>query len=303
MEQFIPLGQKSNAEIIKKLLEIGDTEAANSFQEDKKSLEGIFQPRSWLNTQHQYGFIQRGRGGSKERYYDIQSTSTLKADNSLVNQRVNIRLDYLRVFDYPKTLFTNPEENIHTILFSFEARNQTPEGGETAVFNRTYSAKVRHDVAVQGEPIFIGLSVGANGLSFSCKTVNIGNSSDQEFVKAINSESMEKGLELLTVTQPALVPLAGIARGICNALAEKSKNVAVQQFTLGLDFDSGSLGSRLALGEYIVSQVPKADEINWSDWKYDTQTGTIVKINLAPNESPYALPYNTIGFRVTKYLE
>jgi hypothetical protein len=145
--------------------------------------------------------------------------------------------------------------------------------------------------------------VGPNGLSFSCKTVNIGNSSDQDLLQAINSEGAEKGLQLLTIAQPALGPLVGVARGICNVLAERSKNVAVQQFTLGLDFDDGSTGSRLSTGSYIVSQVPKADEISWNDWNYDSQTGAIVRKNLAPGEKTYVLPYNTIVFRISKFQE
>ncbi len=300
MNSFKPLGERSASEIIEKLKDIDDDDESDQLIKTDRHLESLFPTKAWLNTQHQYGFIPK-ISKTLKRLQDIQSTSRIKADHDLINSRINIRLDYLRIYDYPKTIFSHIGDNIHTILFSFEAKNQTTEGSETAVFNQTYPAKSGQDAAVQGWPIFIGLNVGQNGLSFSCKTVNIGNTGDQEILQAINSEGAEKGLQLLTVAQPALGPLVEVARGICNVLAERSKNVAVQQFTLGLDFDDGSTGSRLALGSYIVAQVSRADEINWSDWKYDNDTGAIVRNNLAPNEESYVLPFNTVVFRVSKY--
>ena len=64
-----------------------------------------------------------------------------------------------------------------------------------------------------------------------------------------------------------------------------------------------ALGARLAIGSYIVVQVPRANEISWSDWSYDASLGTIVRTNLAEGEDAYILPYNAIVFRVSKYQE
>ena len=301
MNDFITLGNRTESEIIDKLLELGDDDGSIELDQSSYKLEGLLQSRSWLSTQHQYGFIPKSPHSS-DRFQTIQSTSSIQPQNELINRRINIRLDCLHIYDYPKSIFAG-RDNVHTILFSFEAKNQTQDGIEVAAFNQTYNARSGQDAGVLGAPVFIGLSVGRNGVSFSCKTVNIGSSDDQDFVKAINSEGIEKGLQLLTVAQPALSALGGIARGLCNVLAERSKNVAVQHFTLGLDFDKGSTGARLAIGSYIVAQVSRADEINWEDWKYDSQTGAIVRTNLAPNEATFTLPYNAVVFRVSRYQE
>ena len=193
--------------------------------------------------------------------------------------------------------------NIHTILFSFEARNQVQGNSEAVAFNQTYEARSGQDAAVTGYPIFIGLTASPNGVAFSCRTVNVNNSTDQQLVKAINSETVTAGLSLLTTTQPALAPFVDVARALCVSLANHSKNAPVQKFVLGLDFDTGTAGARLAVGNYVVAQVARADEINWSDWKFDSETGTVVRINLAEGETPYSLPYNAIVFRVSPYAE
>jgi hypothetical protein len=303
-EEFTPLAEQSPAEIAQKLREIGDEEAALVYERwaDPKTtmLESRFwPPRPYLNSQHQIGFIPRFKPGT-ERFHPIIAASNAPADLSLRNQRVNIRLDYLRIYQYPGPLI-NLGANSHTILFTFEARNQLPEGSEAVAFNQTYRARSGQDTAVTGNPIFIGLSVGANGVVFSCKTVNVSNSSDEKLVEAINSEAATLGLNLLTTAQPALAPFVGVARGLCNTLAARRGNTAVQDITLGLDFDTGATGVRLAIGSYIAVQVEHANEIVWSDWRFDAETGTVVRANLADGEDPYALPYNAIIFRISPY--
>jgi hypothetical protein len=303
-EEFVPLGQQSPAEIARKLHEIDDDEAALVYEAYAESsrlgLESVFNPpRSYLNTQHQYGFIPRFEPGSG-RFHNIIAASNAPAGLELKNKRINIKLDYLRVHEYPRP-FINLGHNIHTILFTFEARNQIPGGSEAVAFNQTYRAKSGQDVAVTGNPIFIGLSVGSDGVVFSCKTVNVGNSSDEKLVDAINSEAATLGLNLLTTAQPALTPFIGVARGLCLSLASRSKNAGVQKIDLGLDFETGATGARLAVGSYIVVQVERANEIVWSDWSFDSETGTIVRTNLAEGEESYVLPYNAIVFRVSPY--
>ena len=71
----------------------------------------------------------------------ITSASNVRATDSLEGQRINIRLDYLRVYQYPTPLF-NLRDNIQTILFDFEARNQVEQGKEEPVaFNQLYKAR------------------------------------------------------------------------------------------------------------------------------------------------------------------
>jgi hypothetical protein len=296
-EAFKVLGELPPAEIAQKLREIGDHEAAEFYELQARrgpSLleESRFIPRKWLDTSHQYGFIPPFEPGP-DRYHPILSATNMHPDTTLINQRVNIRLDWLRAYEYPRSYFNN-KDNIHTILFTFEAKNQVERGSESLAFNQTYYARSGQDVAVVGRPIFIGLTVGSNGIGFACETVNMSNSSDEQLVTAITSEATQTGLNLLTTAQPALVPFVSLAKKLSISLLKKQKNVAVQRFSLGLDFDTGTTGARLALGSYVVVQ---ASEISWSDWRYDTETGTL---RTASNERK-TLPFNAIIFRVSTY--
>lgn len=306
-DEFEMLGSQPPQIVAEKLREIGDDEAAQEYEELAQKTERgergfeFFSPRNWLNTQHQIGFIPRFEPGS-QRYQKIVSASNLEPNMNLQNQRINVRLDRLRVFDYPRPLI-NFGANVHTILFTFEARNQISSGSEPVVFNQTYRARTGQDVADIGNPIFIGLNVGSNGVGFTCETINVGNSNDEKLVGAITSQATTTGLNLLETAQPALVPFVSLAKELGMALASRSQNIPVQKIRLGLDFDRGAPGIRLAIGSYIVSQVPTPDEITWNDWSYDTENGTIVKTNppISGQAKPEILPYNTIVFRVSNW--
>ncbi len=296
-DEFKMLGELPPAEIARKLREIGDDEAAEYYELQAKRgpsfiPEGRFIPRKWLDTSHQYGFIPPFEPGL-ERYQKIISATNMHPDTALVNQRVNIRLDWLRACEYPRSYFNN-EDNIHTILFTFEAKNEVKGGKESLAFNQTYYARSGQDVAVVGHPIFIGLTVGPNGIDFTCKTVNVSNSSDEQLVSAITSEATQTGLRLLTTAQPALIPFVSLAKQLSVSLLNNQKNVPAQRFSLGLDFDSEATGARLAIGSYLVVQT---SDISWSDWCYDTETGTI----RSTTDERKALPFNAIIFRVSTY--
>lgn len=297
---FIPLGLQSNEQIRIKLQEIEGASEGTSIEFEK--LESNQHP--WLNTQHQFGFIAPFTLGEK-RYNPITSASNMLATDSLRGQRINIHLAYLRVYQYPTPLF-NLHHSVHTILFTFEARNQlVTDKEESVAFNQIYKARAGQDAAVTGQPVFIGLTVGGNGVGFVCRTVNVSNSTDEEFVEIFNSEAVTAGLNLLSTAQPALGPLSTLARGLCVSLSTHNRNVPVQEVNLGLDFENGALGARLAVGSYVVAQTARAGDIDWSEWAYDVETGTIMRDPkcLAPGEKPYPLPYNAFVFRVSRFYE
>lgn len=297
---FVPLGLQSPEQIQAKLQEIEGTREAVSL--GLESTERAQRP--WLNTQHQYGYIAPFTPG-EQQYHPIKSASNMSADASLLGQRLNIRLDHLRVFKYPTPLL-NLGDNVHTILFTFEARNQVEKGKEEPVaFNQLYKARIGQDAPVTGQPVFIGLTVGPNGMGFVCRTVNVSNSTDEKFVDIFKSDTVTAGLSLLTTAQPALAPLTALARGLCVSLASHSKNVPVQEVNLGLDFETGATGARLSVGSYVVAQTARADDIVWSEWAYDAETGTIMRDpkSLAQGERPYPLPYNAFVFRVSRHTE
>jgi hypothetical protein len=251
-----------------------------------------------------YGFVKRFEAGS-QRYHPIISATNMDADTSLQNQQISIRLDWLYAYEYPPSLLERLGlgDNMHTILFSFEARNQvvlrSKHVDEHVAFNQIYRAKSRQSVATTGHPVFIGINVGKNGINFHCKTMNVSNSDDQKLVDAISSPAMKLGLNLLTTAQPALAPFVGLAIGLFKSLA--NKNEVVHEFTLGLDFQVGATGARIAEGTYVIAQVSNPDEWNWHDWSYDAESGIVVKTNLAQGEKPYTLRHNSLMFRVSRY--
>lgn len=297
---FVPLGLQSPEQIQAKLQEIEGVAEAGSL--GLESLEST--RRSWLNTQHQYGYIAPITPGA-QRYHPIISASNMYPADDLRGQRINIRLAYLRIHEYPTPLF-NLGTGIHTILFAFEARNQVENGKEeTVAFNQLYKARAGQDAAVSGQPVFIGLTVGGNGVSFACRTVNVSNSTDEGLVAIFNSDAVTAGLGLLTTAQPALGPLTSLAHGLCVSLASHNRNVPVQEVHLGLDFETGAFGARLAVGSYVVAQTARPDDIVWSEWAYDVDTGTIMRDpeSLAQGEKPYPLPYNAFVFSVSRYTE
>ena len=55
----------------------------------------------------------------------------------------------------------------------------------------------------------------------------------------------------------------------------------------------------------MVAQTARADDIVWSEWAYDAETGTIMRDpkSLAQGERPYPLPYNAFVFRVSRHTE
>lgn len=306
--EFIPLGEQSPSEIAYKLREIGDDEAAQFYESGVDSLaEGLHKPHDWLNKGYQYGFIPLFEPG-KLHLHEIISASNMPANESLKNQRINVRLHRFHVHEYPMALTQAVSQfllgmNVHTVLFTFEAYNQVSKGAEHVAFNQVYEVVAGQDAGVTGHPIFLGLKVGNNGIGFTCRTVNVGSSNDQKLVSAINSHTVKAGLHLLTSAQPGLIPFVGIARELATSFANRSKNIPVQRFTLGLDFEKGATGARLDIGTYIAVQVPHPTAISWKDWNYDAETDTVVRKNLAPGEEAYTLPYNTIMFRISKHQE
>lgn len=244
---------------------------------------------AWKWSTHQFGYISpSGNSASKE----IKSVGEIQADKTLVDQRIDIHLNRLRVFEYP-----GPGQ--HRILFTFKAQNQLEKMSEPVSFSQLFRARDDAAVAVKGYPIFIGLNVGKVGAAFQGFTVNVKNDNDDALLSFLDSDTFKSGLSLLKTAQPALKPLMDITLGVTKTLAARNKNVAVQDFYLGLDFLETSVGARLAVGDYIAAQVPTETALNWSEWYYNTHIGTIVK----KSDSTKSLPYNYIVFGVSKHPE
>lgn len=250
----------------------------------------LFAPRPWAHTAHTFGYLAPADPGRK--LLPIQHAGNIAADQTLKDSRITIRLNQLRVADYPG-------RGIHRILFDFYAQNQAPDAVEHLHFNATYRVQEGEQAAVVGLPIFVGLKVGRDGVAFKCFTVNVQNDTDEAFLNILESDEFRAGLELVSTVQPALAPLSKIALDMTRAIATRSRNVPVQEFSLGLDFGRIPLGARLAEGAYLAVQIPETLQTvwDWSEWAYDPANGRIVN----RQEPAKLIPYNYLVLSVSRY--
>ena len=107
---------------------------------------------------------------------------------------------------------------------------------------------------IHGYPIFIGLNVGDEGLSFRCRTINVSNDQDEAFLDFLESDVFKAGLKPVNTAQPVIAPFSELGLGIAKTIAKRNRNVSVQDFDLGLDFSTLSMNGRLAEGSYLAVQ-------------------------------------------------
>lgn len=255
---------------------------------------GIFEKEvpAWKHTAHAFGCIPSSQSG--KQLAGITHPGNIKANGKLKNGRITIRLNSLRVADYPG-------KGMHQILFDFQAQNYLECQKENIRFSQTYRAQEGESVGIIGYPVFVGLGVGNEGVSFECSTINAKNEDDENIIKFLDSDAFKYGLELSTTAQPALAPLAAMTTNLVRMISGRHREIAVQSFKMGLDFASGPGGARLTEGLYIVVQIPQKDEVawEWDKWVYDQTNGHIVdKV-----EQKKLIPFNYITFMVSEYQE
>lgn len=294
------IGEYEEPEAIEnKLKELGDIELSHESSSKSKSLDDLLnknlfellsslQNRPWYYATHQIGYISPLQAGSVEPQ-SILYPGSIAADDKLKNSRINIRLDRLRVYQYPGG-------GTHNVMITFATKNKIGDFEEVVSFNQTYRIPEGNSAGVTGYPIFTGLNVGSQGITMECSTINVKNKEDEAILEALESPTFKAGLELLTTTQPAIAPFTTISLGLVKSLAQKHKNVGVQKLSLGLDFENAALGIRLAEGNYIAVQVPEENTINWNDWVYKPNSGVIVN-----KENDASLEYNYFVFRISRY--
>jgi hypothetical protein len=144
----------------------------------------------------------------------------------------------------------------------FAGKNQIASETEELRFALSTEVKDKGSAALNGVPIFLGVSVGQDGIAFEGRTINVKSNVDDALIKALRGETFQRGLSLLTSAQPALKPFVGLATNVVNSVVSRSQNRQIHSFKLGLDFGSGSTSARLREGSYIVVQ---ADVATW-DW-------------------------------------
>ena len=186
---------------------------------------------------------------------------------------------------------------MHSVLFTFKAQNQVQDAREPVGFNQIYRVLQGEGAGVIGYPIFIGLSVGSLGVAFQASTVNVKNDSDEKVLDFLKSDPFTSGLNLLTTAQPVLKPFTEMALGLTKMIFRRNENKRVQDFYIGLDFAATRMGARLAIGDYVVVQVPAEGTLKWDEWQFDPQVGGIARV-APPND---AIPYNYMVFSVTAF--
>jgi len=284
------LGGMSAAEATAKLRELG--EFLSEPMPDPAVSFAVFdwlpwRDRLWAHTTHAFGYLGQSPPGPEPR--PIVHAGNIDADPALKNARVRITLDRLQIGQYPGG-------GIHHILFDFYAHNQTDGGVEPLHFNAAYRAREGESVAAIGYPIFVGLRVGPDGLGFRCRTVNIKNEQDGSLLGFLDTDAFRAGLRLVAGAQPALLPLSTVGEHLTRSMADRARNVPVQDFAMGLDFGSTATGARLAEGSYLAVQVPDSS-LDWSRWVYDPNSGQVV----SATDRSQRLPFNYMVIGVSRY--
>lgn len=295
------LGRMSAADAAVKLREIGEDEEASRLEaaqrETARGGEAFamrdlfpFGDRAWKGTAHAFGYIAPAKPGKD--LLPIMHAGNIEGEPALKNSRIRIVLNRLRVADYPGG-------GTHRVLFDFYAQNQLPGSVEHVHFNTTLRVREGQEAAVIGYPIFVGLNVGSEGVAFQCLTVNVRNDGDEAFLNVLESDVFRGGLKLAMTAQPAIAPLTQIALGLTKSIAMRNRNVAVQEFSMGLDFTNNVAGARLATGDYIAVQIPESLEViwDWEEWVYQPKSGHIVRAD----DLRTLIPHNYLVFGISPY--
>lgn len=240
------------------------------------------EPPPWRHTAHAFGFIPTGETGDKD-FTPIQAVANVAPDERLKRVPIRVTLDGLRVAGYPG-------RGDHRVLFDFYAQHQTDAGPEHAHFNSTYRVREGERAAVLNFPLFLSLRASTSGLVLRCFTVNVRNDEDEQRLAFLESDVFRAGLKLALTAQPALLPLSSLAIGFTKMVATRNRNIPVQDIYLGLDFGGPRTGARLAVGSYVMVQVPETFQRtwDWSEWAYEAASGQIV------NSRRELIPYNYI---------
>lgn len=285
-DEHLSLGYRSDAELANFLEEIGDEVGARELREAGARGQGIarLMGKAYTHTSHVVGYIPEGRTSGTAQ---ILPAFEAEPDRSLVGTQIKVTLDAFQVAEYPGF-------GQHTVLFDFQGRDQAGAETQDLQFASVLTINDQDRAAVSGVPIFTGLTVPRDGLSFKARTILIANKGDQTIIDVLQSSAFKDGLKLMGQIQPALPQLVTLAGGIAQNLLKRRKNEQVQLFDLGLDFGSGQTSARLRRGSYVVVQVPGSSMWRWDSWGFDPHMMSVVDGEGRP------APYNTIVFGVAE---
>jgi hypothetical protein len=291
------LGQLPPAQAAAKLRELGEDQAADvlaaAARDRPPEVYGPgwwpFQDRPWQHTAHAIGHL--APSPHSDEAIPVRDASAIQPDPSLKGARLKVTLGRLYAADYPG-------RGTHRVLVDVAARDQTAPVGEQLHFAATYQVREGEAAGVAGYPVFLGLPVGDEGLVLGLATVNVGNEADEHFLATLESETFKAGLRLVQAWQPALAPLSELVLGLTKAIARRARNVAIQKFTVGLDFRTSPGGLRLAEGTYLAVQIPEELGLwDWDEWVYHPRRGRLV----SSADPAQPIPFNYVMVGVDRY--
>lgn len=261
------LGSAHPKEIAGYLELIGDAEGASEFLRSDgggQSFNLPFMKYVWGYTGTKVGFIPEGSGAGD---CVIMDAIGMEPDYSLKDAALKVSLDVFYVHCYPGS-------GKHRILCEFSGKNQAGKESELMRFAVDLTANDRSPAAHIGKPIFVGVNVGRDGLSFEGRTVNVMSEDDDLMLEALGNATFKDGLSLLTTAQPVLKPFVKLAEGLVTSVAKRSKNREVFKFALGLDFSASMTLAKLRAGSYVVVQTDE-HEWDWSNFVWNTSAGLV----------------------------
>jgi hypothetical protein len=297
----VTIGKLPALEAIKKLEELGDKDDVKDIKKALKAspdknveLEDLTfaapsGPKLYQYATQIFGFIPAtAMTATGSNMLDVTDAGFITGDDTLKGKTIKVTLDRLRVADYPG-------DGEHLVLFEFYAQHQVTGLAEDLHFDQTYRAPEGQGAGVTGSPIFLGLKVTNEGVSFKFKTVNVSNEDDEKLLAFLNGDQFKNGLKLIDSINPLVPIVSGFATGIFKDIASKHKNVPVQDAEMGLDFSTVVTHAKLKEGSYIAIQGPPGPW-DWSTWKFNRTSGEIV----STSDNTKMIPYNYIVFSISK---
>ncbi|MGY3690148.1 hypothetical protein ACVIGA_000228 [Bradyrhizobium sp. USDA 3240] len=282
------LGAQNPKAVIKYLREIGDDDAADKLHAKGGTGQGLSMP--WQDQVYGYTGLLIGYipSAPSDGTAAITNAVVLPPDPALKNSRVKITIERLYVHCYPG-------RGQHEILCEFTGKNQADGEQEEMQFALTTKANDGGTASINGAPIFLGVTVGNNGIAFEGRTINVGSKGDEDFLAALSGGSFRDGLNLLTTVQPALKPFVGLASSVVSAVLKRSKNRQIHSFNLGFDFSDSPTSVALRHGSFAIIQT---DE---NDWDWSRLAWNVGSQRIVQKDTGAAIPFNYLILKISPF--
>lgn len=278
------LGSSPPEDIAQHLMDIGALDDAQYFTGGDVAAQALpWSIQAWKHTGMVIGFIEPGVAAGKVK---VLPAATQVADHNLINTRIKVTLDRFYIESYPGG-------GAHTVVCEFNGKNQVMPEAEALKFATKFQATDQSAAPAINVPVFLGLTVSADGLAFEGRTINVKSGGSEALLDVLESQVFRSGLSLIQTAQPALKPFVSLATATIKTIVSGSKNRQVHQFNLGLDFSNRPTSTCLKLGTYIVAQA-SADSWDWSAFDWDVNAMILRDNRKSPGES-IGFNYTAIG--------